>query len=79
VKEMAQAGLRVLAMAEGETKDMEGNPCQGLTLVGWVGLLDPARVQLLDSIATCQRAGIDVIMVTGINRSLPRRLPRRWR
>ena len=37
----------------------------GLTLVGIVGIKDPARPEVADSITECTRAGIRVLMITG--------------
>ena len=42
-------------------KDIES----GLTLVGIVGIKDPARPEVADSIRECSQAGIRVMMITG--------------
>ncbi|CAJ1961317.1 unnamed protein product [Cylindrotheca closterium] len=42
-------------------KDIES----GLTLVGIVGIKDPARPEVADSILKCSKAGIRVMMITG--------------
>jgi Ca2+-transporting ATPase len=42
-------------------KDIES----GLTLVGIVGIKDPARPEVADSIQLCTKAGIRVMMITG--------------
>jgi P-type Ca2+ transporter type 2C len=42
-------------------KDIES----GLTLVGIVGIKDPARPEVAESIKLCSKAGIRVIMITG--------------
>lgn len=68
VSGLAADGLRVLAFAERnlplpnlsqETVESE------LTFIGLVGLQDPARPEARDAIATCQQAGVRVIMITG--------------
>lgn len=40
-------------------------PMNGLTFVGLMALLDPPREAVPDAVATCQTAGVKVIMVTG--------------
>ena len=68
VDRLATDGLRVLAFAERALPD--GPRSQelaesDLTLIGLVGLVDPARPEARDAIATCRRAGVRLIMITG--------------
>jgi Ca2+-transporting ATPase len=62
---MAASGLRVLALAEKDTQDINVEPYQKLRLIGLVGLMDPPREDVRDAIKLCQDAGIRVIMATG--------------
>lgn len=64
-REMADAGLRVLAFAHGAVAEGMPNEEHGLTLSGLVGLEDPPRAEVPEAIARCAEAGIRIIMVTG--------------
>ncbi|MEA5507589.1 HAD-IC family P-type ATPase [Halotia wernerae UHCC 0503] len=67
---MAEQGYRVLALAEGMASgdiDRTQVPTEpsNLTLLGFVGMIDPLRPGVKDAIASCHAAGIAVWMVTG--------------
>ena len=63
---MADQGLRVLALSTRALAGIEGQDLeQQMTLVGLVGLADPARPEVPEAIRKCHAAGIKVIMVTG--------------
>ena len=64
-RQMAEAGLRVLAFAHCAVDDGMPSEEQGMTLNGLVGLEDPPRAEVPDAIARCATAGIRIIMVTG--------------
>lgn len=63
--QMAQNGLRVIAVAEKYVDSIEENPYSKLTFVGLIGLYDPPRQDIRESIGLCRTAGINVIMTTG--------------
>jgi len=72
--ELAAAGMRVLAVAFRELPpDAAGSPLPGgpaeaeqtLTLLGLAGIIDPPRAEVADAVATCTRAGIRAVMITG--------------
>ena len=70
VSRMAERGLRVVAiaardLADNEVPDSADATEIDLTLLGLVGIHDPPRAGVADSIAACRHAGIRVGMVTG--------------
>jgi Ca2+-transporting ATPase len=62
---MATEGLRVLALAARTAESIEDRQYDSLTFIGLVGLLDPPRHDVRDSISQCRKSGIRVVMVTG--------------
>ncbi|TPX72328.1 hypothetical protein SpCBS45565_g00603 [Spizellomyces sp. 'palustris'] len=72
---MASSGLRVLALAMRHVTAQEAEEIinakkesaaeQKLTFIGLIGLIDPAKEGVKQSVATCKRAGIKVVMITG--------------
>jgi Ca2+-transporting ATPase len=68
VKEMADRGLRVLAVAEAEhSKEVFPDSPRDFSFrfLGLVGLIDPIRPGVPEAVAELRGAGIRVVMVTG--------------
>jgi cation-transporting ATPase F len=73
VHAFASQGMRVLAFAmqkvpnSEDTLDVFNNrePEQTLTFVGLQAMIDPPRAEAIKAIATCQKAGVRVKMITG--------------
>ncbi|HZQ15719.1 MAG TPA: cation-translocating P-type ATPase [Gaiellaceae bacterium] len=63
--ELAARSLRVLAVARRQGADPAAETESGLTLLGLVAMLDPPRPEAREAIATCRRAGIRPVMITG--------------
>lgn len=63
-KEMSSKALRVIAFAYKEENELSEDK---LTFIGMVGMIDPPRSTVKDSIVTCKTAGITPIMITGDN------------
>jgi len=70
VHQMAAAGLRVIAVAHRPvdqlSPDAKADEIEaGLELLGVLGIEDPPRPEVAQSIADCRRAGIKLAMVSG--------------
>lgn len=63
--EMAENGLRVIAVAGKKVDDLPEDLYEDLELYGLVGMYDPPREDVRPSVSACQKAGIRVVMVTG--------------
>lgn len=69
-EEMADTALRVLAMAH---RDLQSKPESNkveeleskLIFTGMLGMIDPARPEVIDAVAKCNTAGIRAVMITG--------------
>ena len=63
MSEMSNEALRVLSLAvRNDNKDAVE---QDLTYIGMIGMIDPERPEVVDSIKTFKRAGIKTVMITG--------------
>ena len=80
--EMAAEGLRVLAVARRQWRDIPdlNTPDaaeQDLEFIGLVGLIDPPRAEAAEAVATCRAAGITPVMITGDHPATARAIARR--
>ncbi len=64
-EEMAEDGLRILAFATKIVDSTDVEPYSDLTLLGYAGIYDPPRREVVPAIEKCKKAGVKVIMVTG--------------
>ncbi|XP_042412178.1 calcium-transporting ATPase 10, plasma membrane-type-like isoform X4 [Zingiber officinale] len=71
IDSFASEALRTLCLAYkelgGDFSAKEQIPFEGYTCIGIVGIKDPVRPGVKESVATCRTAGITVRMVTGDN------------
>jgi Ca2+-transporting ATPase len=71
---MANSALRVLAMAYRDLQEPPQNVHIGelekdLIFIGMLGMIDPARPEVIDAVAKCNAAGIRPVMITGDHKS----------
>lgn len=66
IEEMAEKGLRVIAVAESLRHELPEHHHQvRFNFVGLIGMMDPVRPEVPLAIKECYQAGINVIMMTG--------------
>jgi Ca2+-transporting ATPase len=68
--EMSKQALRVLAVAYRVERDVPDSPSperveRELTFIGLIGMIDPARPEVLPAMDKAKRAGIRTVMITG--------------
>ena len=69
-EEMSSSALRVLAVAYKKIDEVPDSPTSdelenGLIFLGLVGMIDPPRPEAKEAVATCRKAGIKPVMITG--------------
>ena len=69
-EQMSTAALRVLAVGYKTVEAVPERPTpqaleNGLTFLGLVGMIDPPRPEAKAAVATCRKAGIRPVMITG--------------
>jgi cation-transporting ATPase F len=70
VEEMAASGLRILAFARKQLSApgksvTHADVADGLTFLGLQAMMDPPRREAMAAVSACQKAGIQVKMITG--------------
>ncbi len=64
-RDLAEEGLRVLAVALKREAEAGTHPYSELVFVGLIGLDDPPRAGVPEAIRACREAGMRVVMITG--------------
>ena len=69
-EQMAKSALRVLSVAYKEIDSIPekvdaSNVENGLVFIGLLGMIDPARPEVIEAVKKCKSAGIKPVMITG--------------
>jgi Ca2+-transporting ATPase len=67
--ELAQSGLRVIAVAFGAVPGVTEGDLRGLTFAGFIGLADPPAPGVKETIDRLRAAGLRTVMLTGDQRA----------
>lgn len=68
MKEMTSHAIRVLALAISESPVHENGDFSRLILLGLIGIRDEVRPEARSAVAEVQKAGVQVVLITGDNR-----------
>ena len=71
-QDMTAHALRVLALAYKPFDDITEQHERDLVFAGLVGMIDPPRAGVKEAIATCKKAGITTVMITGDHKDTAR-------
>ncbi|MEA3375898.1 MAG: cation-transporting P-type ATPase [Chloroflexota bacterium] len=75
-QELAEQGLRIIAVAARDGRSADEDPYRDLTFLGLHALLDPPREEVRDAIEAARRAGVRLVMVTGDQAATARNVAR---
>ncbi|MEE1139755.1 MAG: calcium-translocating P-type ATPase, PMCA-type [Acutalibacteraceae bacterium] len=64
-EDMASQALRVIAVAYRDCSGARDREISNLTFLGLIGMIDPPRPEAAKAVATCKKAGIIPVMITG--------------
>lgn len=64
-EELAKQGFRIIAIAKKENHNTNRITLKDMTFLGLVAFTDPIRNDVEETIQICNKAGIDVVMITG--------------
>ncbi len=66
IRQFAEDSLRVIGVAYKKIGSFsKAQPEEGMTFVGFVGMIDPPRPEVFAAIGRCESAGIRPVMITG--------------